>query len=65
MLCINPKNRITCTEILKHEYFNDIKNLVPFNIYRRYEQDILKKKPLFFKGFMVSKSNKIASDNIK
>jgi serine/threonine protein kinase len=60
MLELNPVNRITCSEILKHEYFSDIKNIVPPDVYRRYEQDILPRKPLFLKSFQPAKPGKTA-----
>ena len=50
MLTLNPKKRISCTDIIKHEYFRDIRSIIPPNVYNRYEQDYMTKKPLNFKG---------------
>jgi|688.fasta_scaffold239343_1 serine/threonine protein kinase len=36
MLEINPKKRITCTEILKHPYFKEIKAIIPPTVYQRF-----------------------------
>jgi len=41
MLQFNPKNRIKCHEILKHEYFRDIKGIIPPAVWKKYSEDIL------------------------
>ena len=65
MLQINPKKRISCEDILKHEYFRNIKSIVPPSVYRRFQEDILTPKTLNFKGFQPAKSSKNSSNEIR
>lgn len=49
---------------MKHEYFKDIKEIIPPAVYKRFEQDILLVKPINFKGFLPAKSSKPPSSEI-
>ena len=58
MLQINPKIRISCLDILKHKYFQNIKTIVPPSVYKKFEDDILTNKSVNFKNFQLGKTNK-------
>lgn len=67
MLILNPANRITCSEIVKHKYFKNIHLIVPPSVYKRYEQDFLQSKKntentkIAFKGMPQLKQYKFNS----
>ncbi len=58
MLELNPKKRISSTDILKHEYFRDVRLIVPPLVYHRFEQDIISYKGSYFKNLNAVKSSK-------
>ena len=42
MLILNPKDRIKCSDIVKNEYFKDVKKIIPPSVYKRYLEDFEK-----------------------
>ncbi len=50
---------------MKHEYFKDIKNIIPPLVYKRFEMDFQKNiDPLSFRGFHQVKSAKTSIKEI-
>lgn len=58
MLELNPKKRISSSDILKHEYFRDVRLIVPPPVYQRFQLDVMSYKGSYFKNLNAAKSAK-------